>query len=70
VLPVSAGFQAVRVEGSGTHRVSLRYQPPQFTLYAMVSLGALGPAACIVLAAFVAWVRSHVRGQAVHAVTR
>jgi hypothetical protein len=70
VLPVSAGFQAVRVEGSGTHRVSLRYQPPQFTLYAMVSLGALVLAAGIVLAAFVAWARSPARGQDGHAVIR
>ena len=70
VRPVDAGFLAVRIEGSGRHRVSLRYEPPRFTLYATVSLGALGPAAGIILAALVAWARSHARGQSTRPVIR
>jgi hypothetical protein len=48
----------------------LRYEPPRFTLYATVSLFALGPAAGIILAALVAWARSHARGESTRPVIR
>ena len=33
VLPVDGGFQAVRLDGSGTQRVTLRYRTPQLGLW-------------------------------------
>jgi hypothetical protein len=53
VLPVDDGFQAVRVEGSGTHRISLRYQPRHFVLYALISLTALALLAVTILASMI-----------------
>jgi hypothetical protein len=51
VLPVDGGFQAVRLEGSGRHRVAMRYRPPRFLLFATVSLVALALAIGVALAA-------------------
>jgi len=38
VLPVDGGFQAVRVDGSGVHKVMLRYQTPRFFLWSTITL--------------------------------
>jgi hypothetical protein len=38
VLPVDAGFQAVRLQGSGTDRVALQYRPPRLMVWASTSL--------------------------------
>ena len=53
VLPVDGGFQAVRLDGSGVHRVALRYQTPQHALWvaitliaAILDLGLGGTALC------------------------
>lgn len=40
VLPVDGGFQAIRLDGSGVHRVSLRYRPPRMALWSTISLVA------------------------------
>lgn len=53
VLRVDGGFQAVRVDGSGRHRIALRYEPRGFYLLATISLGATGVAGCVVLARLV-----------------
>ena len=50
VLPVNGGFQAVRVEGSGTHLIRLWYAPPWFLLYLVISLIALAVIAGIIIA--------------------
>jgi hypothetical protein len=42
VLPVDGGFQAVRLDGEGTHRVSLRYRVPRLALWSAISIGAAG----------------------------
>jgi hypothetical protein len=57
VLPVDGGFQAVRVQGSGTHRVTLRYEPRRFTLYAAISLVALALVASVVATTLVTGLR-------------
>jgi hypothetical protein len=41
VLPVDDGFQAVRIEGSGTRRVRLSYHPPRLALWTTISLAGL-----------------------------
>ena len=42
VLPVDGGFQAVRLDGSGVHRVVLRYRPPRLALWiAITSIAAV-----------------------------
>jgi hypothetical protein len=69
VLPVDGGFLAVRVDGSGRHRVALRYQPPRFSLYAAISLAALALAAGVFLAALARWARSRMRGTVSQTVT-
>lgn len=51
VLQVDGGFQAVRIEGSGTHRVTFRYEPRGFVVYAVISLSALSFAIGTVLIA-------------------
>jgi hypothetical protein len=38
VLPADGGFQSVRITGSGTHRVALRYQPTRIILLASISI--------------------------------
>jgi hypothetical protein len=40
VLPVDGGFLAVRIEGSGVHRVAFRYRPPRLALWIALTLGA------------------------------
>ncbi len=40
VAPVDDGFQAVRLDGSGVHRVGLRYRPPRMALWIAISLAA------------------------------
>jgi hypothetical protein len=63
VLPVDCGFQAVRLEGSGTHRVTLTYHPPRLIFHLAISLLAL--AAVVAIALGWAWsvVRGHFRAQ-------
>jgi hypothetical protein len=70
VLQVDGGFQAVRVEGSGTHRITLRYEPRRFLLFAAVSLAATAAAVCILVGCLVGRVRSMARGRDIRAVTR
>jgi hypothetical protein len=41
VLPADGGFQAVRLYGSGTQRVTVRYQPHRILLWAAISLLAV-----------------------------
>jgi hypothetical protein len=62
VVPVDVGFQAVRIEGSGTHRVRLRYQPPRIMLCRAISLVAASLIAGTVLCALVARLASTTRG--------
>jgi hypothetical protein len=40
VLPVDGGFQAVRLDGTGTHRVKLEYRTPRFALWAAITVVA------------------------------
>jgi hypothetical protein len=40
VLPVDGGFQAVRLDGSGTHRVTFRYRVPGIVAWSAISVGA------------------------------
>jgi hypothetical protein len=42
VVPVDGGLHAVRLDGEGVHRVSLRYQPPRLTLWTAITLLAVG----------------------------
>ncbi len=56
VQPVDGGFQAVRIEGSGTDRVALRYRPPRFEIWAVTSLLA----SVLIVATLFASVLSHV----------
>jgi hypothetical protein len=51
VVPVDGGFLAVRVEGSGTHRVTLRYQPQRLAIFATISLVAAASIAGVVVGA-------------------
>jgi hypothetical protein len=37
VLPVDGGFQAVRLDGSGVHRVHMSYRPPLFHLWIAIT---------------------------------
>jgi hypothetical protein len=54
VLPVDGGFQAVRLDGSGTHRVTLQYRTPRLALWAAITIFAaildLGTVAALVVA--------------------
>jgi hypothetical protein len=59
--PVDGGFLAVRLEGSGTHRVALRYRPPRITLFATISLFAAALVAATLCAELVARLRPRVR---------
>ena len=52
VLPVDGGFQAVRLDGSGVHKVVLRYHVPRFILWATISLIAAVVNLAIGVAAF------------------
>ena len=40
VLPVNGGFQAVRLDGAGSHRVSFRYRTPRMALWGAISIVA------------------------------
>jgi hypothetical protein len=40
VLPVDGGFQAVRLDGAGLHRVSLHYRTPRIVLWGAISIVA------------------------------
>ncbi len=40
VLPVDGGFQAVRLDGAGLHRVSLQYRTPRIVLWSAISIVA------------------------------
>ena len=40
VFPVNGGFQAVRLDGSGTHRVTLHYRTPRLTLWTAITIVA------------------------------
>ncbi len=42
VLRADVGFQAVRLEGSGTHRVRLLYRTPRAALWWSITLAAMG----------------------------
>jgi hypothetical protein len=60
VLSADGGFLAVRIEGSGLHRVRLRYQPPRLAIYATISLAAAASiAGVIVVAIWDAFRRRH-----------
>jgi hypothetical protein len=57
VLPVDDGLQAVRLGGSGTHRVRLAYRPPRLALWATISTAALSLIVGSWAVLLVAWVR-------------
>ncbi len=40
VFPVDGGFQAVRLDGSGVHRVTLRYRTPRLSFWAAITIVA------------------------------
>jgi hypothetical protein len=69
VLEVDGGFQAVRIEGSGTHQITLRYEPRRFLIFASISVAATGVAVCIVVAGLVGRARPRARGRGMLAVT-
>ncbi len=58
VLPADGGFQAVRLDGTGVHRASLRYRVPRMALWWTISIVAAG----LVVTAAVISGRSHLRG--------
>jgi len=68
VLPVDAGFQAVRIEGSGTDRVALRYRPPRINSWASTSLLAAALLIGALIAALVSSLRKGVRNRYVETV--
>jgi hypothetical protein len=41
VFPVDAGFLAVRLDGAGSHRVSLTYRTPRIALWAAISISTV-----------------------------
>jgi uncharacterized membrane protein YfhO len=51
VLSADGGFLAVRVPGSGTHRIRLRYQPRRLALYSAISLVSAASIAGVIAAA-------------------
>jgi hypothetical protein len=51
VLSADGGFLAVRLPGSGTNRVRLRYAPPRLAVYAAISLVAAASIAAVIAAA-------------------
>jgi hypothetical protein len=51
VMSADGGFLAVRVPGSGTHRIRLRYQPRRLALYLAISLVSAASIAGVVAAA-------------------
>jgi len=61
VQPVDGGFQAVRIEGSGTDRVALRYQPPRMLIWASTSFLAAALIVSALFAALLSWARSRRR---------
>jgi len=56
VQPVDGGLQAVRIEGSGTDRVALRYRPPRIVIWASTSLLAAFLIASALFSSLVSWV--------------
>jgi hypothetical protein len=58
VVPVDGGLQAVRLEGSGVHHITLRYSPLRFTLFAAISLTALALVASVCVGESVTRVRA------------
>ena len=40
VLPVDAGFLAVRLDGAGVHQVSFHYRTPRIALWGAISIAA------------------------------
>jgi uncharacterized membrane protein YfhO len=58
VLPVDGGLMAVRIEGSGTDRVRLRYQPPHFAMWLSISVLAAVSAAVTLIGSVVSAFRS------------
>lgn len=42
VHPVDGGFQAVRLDGAGVHRVNLRYRVPRLAWWCAISMAAAG----------------------------
>ena len=60
--PVDGGLQAVRIEGSGTHRIALSYRPPGITLYATISLIAAALVAGTLCRELAARLRARQRG--------
>jgi hypothetical protein len=69
VLPADAGFQAVRLEGSGTDRVALRYAPPHIVVLASISLTAAALASGTLLVALLSGIRSSHRAAFVNPLT-
>jgi hypothetical protein len=59
VLSVNSGFQAVRLDGDGIHRVSLHYRTPRIVLWSAISLVAVSLEIAMGVALLVA--RSHHR---------
>ncbi len=57
VLSADGGFQAVRINGSGTHRVALRYQPTGIVLLASISILSGSVALGVLAAAILSFVR-------------
>jgi hypothetical protein len=62
VLPVDDGFQAVRIEGSGTRRVRLSYHPPRLALWTTISLAGLWLIVGGWAISLTAWVRTRRSG--------
>jgi len=58
VLPADCGFQSVRITGSGTHRVALRYQPTRIILLASISILSGSLALGVLAASSLSFLRS------------
>ena len=59
--PVDGGFQAVRIEGSGTDRVDLRAWPSRLEIWALTSLVAAVLIVSALVFALLSWIRAGAR---------
>jgi hypothetical protein len=57
LIPADGGFQSVRIKGSGTHRVALRYRPTRIVLLASISILSGILALGVLATAFISFVR-------------
>jgi hypothetical protein len=66
VVAVDAGFQGVRINGNGTHRVSFHYLPRHFVAWAGISLTSATLAAIVLITALLRGSRKFVSSRGNH----